>query len=138
MRARRGFTIIEAIAAVVIIGVAIPPMLWGIKQAHGHRSAQILASRARWLAVEKLEDILADRHSTSRGYAYLTAANYPAEGQVSGFENFSRAVAFQETEADLATAGTGYMTVTCTIGFKDATGQTRSLALATIVTDYTP
>ena len=138
MRPRGAFTILEAVAAVVIIGVAIPPMLWGVKQAHAHRSAKVLASRARWLAAEKLEDIIADRHSTTLGYTYLTAANYPDEPEVPGFENFARAVTFQETAADLASAGAGYMTVTCTVAFRDASGQTRSLALATVVTDYTP
>lgn len=138
MRARRGFTVIEAIAAVVVIGVAIPPMLWGVKQAHAYRSSQILASRARWLAVERLEDVIADRHSPTRGYGYLVSSNYPGEAQVSGFENFSRSVAFEETGPDLVTPGTGYMKVTCTVGFTDATSTARSLAIATVVTDYTP
>lgn len=138
MRRQRAFTVVEAVAAIVVIGVAIPPMLWGIKQAHGYRSGQIMASRARWLAAEKLEDIIADRHSTTRGYTYVVSANYPAEAQVSGFGNFSRSVAIAETGPDLATAGTGYKTITCTVGFKDGTGTTRSLAISTVVTDYSP
>jgi type II secretory pathway pseudopilin PulG len=138
MRRQRAFTVIEAVAAVVVIGVAIPPMLWGVKQAHAYRSSQLLASKARWLAAERLEDIIADRHSTTRGYTYVLTANYPAEAQVSGFANFSRSVSVQETGADLASPGAGYKSVTCSVGYKDGTGTTRSLAITTVLTDYNP
>jgi prepilin-type N-terminal cleavage/methylation domain-containing protein len=135
---RRGFTLIEGVAAIVILATAVPPMLWAIRQATGHRVNAVLASRARWLTVEKLEDVVADRHSTTRGYAYLTAANYAAEASVTGFPQFSRSVAFAEKGADLATAGTGYMKVTVTTSYNDAAGVSRSVAISTVITDYTP
>ncbi|MCZ6542471.1 MAG: type II secretion system protein, partial [Planctomycetota bacterium] len=65
-----GFTLLETIAAVVILALAIPPMLWAVREAHIQRVNPMLASKARWLATEKLEDIIADRHSTTRGWAY--------------------------------------------------------------------
>jgi len=133
---RRGFTLIESIAAVVILTVAIPPMLWAIRQGHTQRVNPMMASKARWLATSKLEDIIADRHSTTRGYTYLIAANYPAENPVSGFPGFTRSVAFSETAANLSSVGTGYMRVTVTVGWTDSTGTARSLAIATIITDY--
>ncbi|MFN9977934.1 MAG: type II secretion system protein, partial [Phycisphaerae bacterium] len=80
-----GFTLIETIAAIVVLAVAIPPIIIGITDAHRRRSAPPLFERARWLAAERLEDVIADRHSSTRGYAYVTNANYPSETSITGF-----------------------------------------------------
>lgn len=135
---RRGFTLVEGVVAIVILGVAMPPMLYAIRQAHNRRVSVALTSKARWLATEKLEDVIADRHSTTRGYGYVAGANYPAESPVSGYTGFTRSVALAETAADLTSAGTGYKKVTVTVGWTDATGTARSMAIATVLTDYTP
>lgn len=135
---RRGGTLIEAIGAIVITSVAIPPMLWGLRNAHATRADPVLATRARWLANERLEGMIADRHSTTRGYGYIVSANYASESSVSGFTGFSRSVAIVETGATLSGAGTGYKTVTVTVGWTDGRGQARTYALSTVVTSYTP
>lgn len=135
---RRGFTLMEGIVAIVLLGTALPPMMWAIRTAQVRRVGSALASRARWLATEKLEDVIADRHSTTRGYAWLTGANYPAENPVAGFGQFNRSVAFVETAADLVSAGTGYKKATVTVSWTDGAGTARSTAISTIVTDYTP
>lgn len=132
------FTLIEAIAAIVVLSVAVPAMLLVAQEAQGGRASTVLACRARWLATEKLEEIIADRHSSTRGYAYLQASNYPAEASVPGFAGFARAVALVQTGPDLASAGTGYCRVTVTVSWTDGRAQARSLALATVLTDYTP
>ena len=132
------FTLIESLAAVVILAIAIPPMLWSIREAHVGRVDAILSSRARWLATEKLEDVIADRHSTTRGYTYLTTGNYSAESPVTGFANFNRSVALTETTADLSTSGSGYMNVTVSVTWNDAMGTARTMAISTVLTDYTP
>ena len=138
---RTGFTLIETVAAIVILAVAVPPMLWAVTEAQRQRINPMLASRARWLAVEKLEDVIADRHSTTRGFTYLITANYPAENPVPGYAGFTRTVTFLETKADLVTIAPpplGYMTVTVTIGWNDADAQARTLAISTVLTEYTP
>ena len=132
-----GFTLTESIVAVVILSIAVPSMLWAVRGAHRDRIAPILACRARWLASERLEDIIADRHSRTRGYSYLTAVHYPAEGAIAGFPGFTRSTALSETTADLVTSGAGYMRATVTVSWTDS-GVVRSLALATVLTDYTP
>jgi prepilin-type N-terminal cleavage/methylation domain-containing protein len=136
--ARRGFTLIEAIIAVVIIALAVPPMLMAMGDAARQRVAVVQATRARWLATEMLEDVIADRHSATRGWAWVVNANYAAENPVSGFPGFTRSVSVVETGASLSGAGTGYKTVTVSVGWTDAGGTARSLALSTVVTDYTP
>ena len=126
----------ESIAALVILSVAVPPMLFSLRAAQYNRVNPTMSLKARWLATEKLEDIIADRHSTTRGYTYVVAGNYVTENPVSGYTGFTRSVAISETAADLVTAGTGYKRVTVTVSWIDATGTSRSLVIATIVTDY--
>ena len=133
---RRGLTLIETIAAIVLLSIAIPPMLFSIREAQHHRVNPVLSSKARWLVTEKLEDIIADRHSTTRGYGYVIAANYPAENPISGYTGFARSVTISETAADLVSAGTGYKRVTVSVGWTDTTGAARTLAITTILTDY--
>ena len=134
----RGFSLIETIAAIVILSVALPPMLWTVREAHIQRVSPVLLSTARWLAVEKLEDVIADRHSTTRGYVYLIAGNYPAENPVAGYAGFTRTVSFNETLADLVTAGAGYMNVTVQVGYTDGQGTAQTLSISTVLTEYTP
>ncbi len=141
---RRGFTVVETVAAVVILAIAVPPMLWALSESHHQRINPILFSKAGWLAAEKIEDIIADRHSVSgnRGYDFLDDANpeYDDEamGSITGFPQFSRQVTFTETQADLATPGGGYKTVTVTVGWNDANGDARTLSVVTVVTEYDP
>jgi Tfp pilus assembly protein PilV len=135
---RRGLTLIEAIMSLVVISITVPTTLVLIRDSQVRRASPILASRARWLAGEKLEDVIADRHSTTRGWSYLAAGNYPAESPVSGFAAFSRSVAIAETAADLVTAGTGYKTITVTVTWIDPRSGSKSLTLASVLTDYTP
>lgn len=136
VRRRQGFTLIETIAAIVILAVAIPPMLWALRDAHAQRVNPILVSRARWMAAEKLEDVIADRHSSTRGWDYLAPANYPPETPVAGYPQFERRVTFNETGADLTSPGSGYMTIRVAVSWTDATGAERTLTVATVVTEY--
>lgn len=133
---RRALTLVESIATIVVVSIAVPPIMISMRDAATRVVDPIQSDRARWLAAEKLEDIIADRHSTTRGYAYVTNANYAAEASVSGFANFARSVSVAETGADLSSAGTGYKRVTVTVSWSDARGVGRSLAVATVVTDY--
>ncbi len=136
-KTRRGFTLIESVAAIVVLSIAIPPIFWGLRSATLRNVDPILMSRARWLAAEKLEDVIADRHSTTRGYDYLVAGNYPDEDAVTDFAAYARTVSLSETAADLATAGDGYMTVVVEVTWADMTGVERTLSVSTVLTEYT-
>ena len=133
---RRAFSLIDTLVAIVLISVAAPLMLLAIGQSTLRRATATQAITARWLLSEKLESITADRHSTTRGYTYLTTANYPAEAPVAGYPNFTRNTTITETTADLTTPGTGYKTVTVTVTWIDPTAGTRTSTLSTVVTDY--
>ncbi|MBT8486812.1 MAG: type II secretion system protein [Phycisphaerales bacterium] len=140
VRRRHGFTLIETVASLVILAIAVPPMVWAIREAHTQRVNPVMASRARWLAMEKIEDVIADRHSSTRGWSYLIPANYVAESPVTGWTGFDRTVTLTEYQADLATTDTdgGYMVVDVAVSWDDAKGTARTLTLATVVTEYTP
>ncbi|MBC7771284.1 MAG: type II secretion system protein [Pyrinomonadaceae bacterium] len=131
---RHAFTLIEAIIAIVILSIAMPSMLIAVRTAYDKRVGPVQTSRARWLAVEKLEDIIADRSSATRGFAYLTAANYAPESSIAGFPGFSRSVTLRQTTANLLTAGNGYMLVTVTVSWTDTGGASRSMSLSTVLT----
>ncbi len=143
-RRRQGFTLIETVASIVILVVAVPPMLWTVRTALRDRVNPMLASKARWLASDKIEDIIADRHSASgnRGWDYLVTGNYTDEdyGDITGYPQYRRTVTFDETEADLSTpnAAGGYMKVTVTIEWTDSAGQAQTLSISTVLTEYVP
>jgi Tfp pilus assembly protein PilV len=138
LRPSAAFTLIEAVIAIVILSIAIPTMLYAVREVHHKRVGPVMTSRARWLAVEKLEDIIADRHSSTRGWSYVASGNYPAEGSLTGFPGFARSVLINETGVSLSGSGTGYKTVTVTVKWTDSGAVPRSLALSTVLTDYTP
>ncbi len=136
--AQRGaFTLIEGIIAIVILSLAVPPMLWAVRAAQGVRAEPLQASRARWLAAEKLEDIIADSASPTRGYTYIAPANYPSERTVPGFSTFARSVSISETGFDLVSPGVGCKTATVTITWSSPRGQ-KTLSLATVLTSPNP
>lgn len=135
---RCGFTLMEAIAAVVILAAAVPPALWALREAQAHRASAVLASRARWLAAEKLEDLIADRHAPSRGWEYVIAANYPLEATIPGVVGMSRAVTIAETGPDLVSPGTGYKRVAVAVSYTDARGTARTVTLTTVLTRWQP
>lgn len=133
---QRGFSLIEAIIAVVILSVAVPAMFWAVRDAAERRAEPVMFSRARWLAAEKLEDIIADRYSETRGYAHIETANYPAEASVDGFTSFAREVEIVERSADLVTPGTGFKVATVRVTYPISRGRTQTFELATVMAEY--
>ncbi len=141
---RTGFTLLETVSAIVILSVAVPPMLWAVTQAQRQRMNPLFASKARWLAVEKLEDIIADRHAPVRGYDYLIPGNYPDENSpaITDYPGFDRKVIFPaETKADLSTTTPdplGYQIVTVKVTWTTSNGETAALTISTVLTEYDP
>lgn len=133
---RRAFSLIEAIACIVMLSVAVPPMLWALRSAHVARVNPMMASKARWLATEKLEDVIADRNSATRGWDYVINGNYASESNILGYTGFTRTVGVTERGPDLVTPGTGYKNVVVTVSWTDATATLQSLSVSTVVTEY--
>lgn len=135
---RRAFSLIDAIAAVVIISLVVPASVVAMSDASVQRAASVRLTQARWLASEKLEDILADRASATRGYTSIASANYPSESTISSFPGFSRSVTITENGPTLSGGGTGYKTVVVRVSWVAPRSGTQTLSLSTVVTSYTP
>jgi len=121
---RKGVSLIELIAVIVIIGIAMPPMMLTLADSQHRRASPILADTARWLASESLEHIIADRYSHARGYDYITNDNYPPQPQVPGFTHFSRTVNIEDRGPALEPNAQGTRLVTVTVAWLDpALGQ---------------
>ncbi|MGI9015043.1 MAG: type IV pilus modification PilV family protein [Phycisphaerales bacterium] len=132
----RAFTLIETIAAIVVLSIGVPPILYAVREAHVARVNPALVAKARWLAVERMEDVIADRYAPARGYDWVVAARYQAESPVTGFGQFTRTVAVLETGPDLATPGSGYKLVTISVSWSDARGVTQSFDVTSVLTEY--
>lgn len=132
------FTLVELVASIMLISIAFPPLAIAMRDGVIRQAGMNQRIIARWLAHARIEQIIADRHSTNpnRGYANILTANYAAESPVSGFPAFSRSVSITETTQNLSTAGTGYKVVTVTVTWADAQRGSTSLQLQTVLTDY--
>ena len=87
-----GFTLIEVVLILVIVGVAILPLSLLFANASIRSGEARDATTAAQLAQAKMEEIAADKSSPARGFDYLATANYPPENPVVAFPRFRRSV----------------------------------------------
>lgn len=135
MGARRGYTLVEVILVVVVVGLAFPSLLAAFAQASRTSARPVLLVTASNLARERIEILAADRFNASRGYSYLVSGNYPDESPVSAF-TMTRSVAFTDVSpADLSTvqSASGYRKAVVTVRWA---GGSSSLSLSTVFTDH--
>jgi prepilin-type N-terminal cleavage/methylation domain-containing protein len=92
---QRGFTLIEVIITIVLLAIltsGLMAMFTTFARNNGDPSVIIQATE---LAQEKMEQIIADRENSARGFNYVLNANYPAEPPFNpplGSTGFSRSV----------------------------------------------
>ncbi len=91
-RAEAGFTLVELVLVVVVASVAMFPIAMMFATATADAPEAQIATQAVFLAQERIEAVLADRAAPSRGFAWITSANYPPEPTIPGFPGFSRTV----------------------------------------------
>jgi len=112
-RLKRSATIIEIVAAIVILGVAMPTLLTAFADAAVQSIGPYQRGIASMLAIERMEEIVARRYRGTDGYDAVTTANFPDESPVNGFPAFDRSVIVTFTDASLAPVGSdqGYKLV---------------------------
>jgi hypothetical protein len=71
MNQRRGTTLIEAVAAVLVLAIAVPPTMMLLADASGSRAEGVSVTRALFYGQAVLEQVIADNAS---GEAMLTVA----------------------------------------------------------------
>lgn len=69
-RRHRAFTLLEALATIIVLSIATPPAVSMLQEAAGVRRDAAAASRGHWLAVATLEHIIADMHSDAEGRGF--------------------------------------------------------------------
>ncbi len=135
IKKRNGFTLIEIIMVIIVLGIASYGVLTIFINALRGSAYPLQGVQAVELAKEKLEIIMADKYASPTGYSDLITANYPNEAPVAGFPEFNRSAAFAEVDGnDLTTAspGSGFMKITVTVSW----GVADSVSLETVATDY--
>ena len=74
---RRAFTLIEAIAVIVVIAVTVPPAVLFLDSAAQRREDAVQAQRAATLAQSRVEFVLADVASSDPKLGFAALANLP-------------------------------------------------------------
>ncbi|MCC6951501.1 MAG: prepilin-type N-terminal cleavage/methylation domain-containing protein [Phycisphaerales bacterium] len=134
----RGFTLVESIVGLVLLSVCVPPLLWALAESRRTAAAPAQAEVAYWLASERLEDLVADRCSPGRGFAYLTPAHYPDEKSVEGFSGFSRSVTLTGCGPDLTPPEDGFVLARVTVRWTGARGTSLSVSATTVLAEKLP
>ena len=132
---RRGITIIEVAAAIVILSIALPPLMQAFADASTQTIQPSLAAVGSFLAIDRMEEIVARRYRGTDGYAAIASANFPAETPVAGFGNFSRTVNISFVNNTLAPVGSdqGYKKVVVVVSWN---GGTERIAIEHVFADF--
>ena len=110
-----GVTILEALLAVTLLGICVPPVLRFFTQAAADSIAPERQTAAYFLAVEGMEEVLADRHSPGRGYAYLRPDHYPRASLEGGYTRTVELTEVSPEDLQTPRAGSGCLLVTVTV-----------------------
>jgi Tfp pilus assembly protein PilV len=145
---RRGASLIEAVAVVLVLAIAVPPTITWMDRAAARRMDSIQIIRATNLASSVLDQILSDAATTDVGAQPTTYLDTPTTGLrarlatltaidlaagVSYDAAFGPLVA--STLASTGDAGRDlYRVVTVTSSYTDSTGVVRTVPITGIVT----
>ncbi len=107
-----GFSLIELVLVILILGLAVLPLVQQMAVSSKHAADGWSTTAATFLARERLEQVQADRNAASRGYAWITGANYPAEASLPGYAGFARTTTVSAESTYQAVA---YKTITVSV-----------------------
>ncbi len=111
--------------AIVILSVALPPLVASFADASMQSVHPSNAAVASFLAIERMEEIVARRYRDTDGYTAITTANFPAESPVTSFPGFDRSVSVTFTDAALNTVGSdqGYKLIRVSVSWHSGAEQ---------------
>jgi prepilin-type N-terminal cleavage/methylation domain-containing protein len=152
---RRAFTLVESLAVVVVLSVAIPPAVSMMADSARAQADSVTMTRATWFATALLEQIIADVSSDSAGLGFAALADSDAYLTTpgAGFEaRNGPLIAYYATLGlthsvligELSDAGGTvvgdtdediFRTVTASVTWTTLKGDSRTLAIGCVVTD---
>ena len=132
---RKGFTLIEVLITIVLLSIITSGIMTMFSTFTQNNADPSVMTQATALAQEKLDQVIADKQNSARGFNYVTNVNYPAENPVAGFAGFSRSVNVIYVNSgalNTAVAGpTNYKNVTVTV-----TASTGNVTTSTLIGSY--
>lgn len=146
-RSRRGATLIEAVAVVLVLAIAVPPTVTGMVQAVNRREDAIQLIRATTLASAVLNQIQSDSVTADIGSDVPAYLDTPATGLRDRLDPVTSVLLIggmtydvdmsAKLNASLNTSGDPsfdvFRTVTVTIDYVDAWGAARTLPFTTVI-----
>lgn len=131
-----GFTLVEIVAAVAIIGLGLVGVSAGLLYAYGGMEAGRQETTATFLAEQRLEQVKATAFSN---FVNITAANFPAEayGTIANAPNYRRTV----TITDAPTGITDTKLIVVSVFYRPLAGyrifltQEKQVTLSTLFAD---
>lgn len=135
-----GATVIELIMAIVILSIALPPMIMAFTDAAMHTIQPTDATVASFLAIERMEEVIARRYRDAEAYEDFTVPTFsafPDESPVAGYTKFTRTVRVSHVDSDLDPAGSdeGYKRVVVSVTW--SAGE-QSLVIERVFADFQP
>ena len=108
MTRNRALSLIEVVLAIIILGLAVPPLMIQLNTAVTAQVSATVQMTSAQLVSERLGEIQAACTDTSRGYATIDATNYPTESNAAGIIGYTRQTKIREVStADYTTAAPG-------------------------------
>ena len=96
MTQRRSLSLIEVVLAIVILGLAVPPLLLSISAGVQQQQSALVEQNLVQLASERLWGVHTDHADPTHGYAAITAAAYPNETAPRGLAGYTRRTEIRE------------------------------------------
>lgn len=135
LRNEKGITLLESILGIMILAVGylgLLPMMTNATAKTLDNDRYVISS---YLANDKMESIIADKNF--KGYATVTATNYPNENMNSTNPGYTRTTTITEvSKTDLTTpqVGSGYKKVVVEVQW--GAGSAEKSTLTTLLTNY--
>jgi prepilin-type N-terminal cleavage/methylation domain-containing protein len=155
MRRRRAFTLVESLAVVVVLSVAIPPAVSMMTDSARAQVNSITQTRATWYATAVLEHVIADASSDdpvlgfaamANSSAYLTTPTTGLNDRLGSISTYYAALGLTHTVtigalSDATGTVTGnssldvFRTITVGVTWTTLKGDSRTLSIGCVVTD---
>lgn len=138
LRGARGFTLIETILAIALLGIASMGLWAAFYTTVRSSGASEMMVTASFLARQQLEKVIADKKFQNLHYDYIKNANYPNGQLPPPYSAFSRMTGIREVNPDdliTDSNNSGYKRVEVMVLWNDGTQQ-RSVNLSTLVTNW--
>ncbi len=108
MSGRRGLSLVEVVVAIVVLGLAVPPVIVQISVAARAQAVAVVEQNLNQLATERIGEVFADQVNKSRGFNYIQTAAYPTESAPRSMTGYTRQTEVREVSStDFVTPAPG-------------------------------